>query len=87
MQNTLGWGLDEIKWTKCRSLLMLEDGHMELYCSIFVNVNFFSPHNKLKKKNAKTSYCLCLGSSLWRAVTVDSTGFSPGSCTHVDEEG
>ena len=67
---------------------MLEDGHMELYCSIFVNVNFFPPIiNLKKKKKAKTSYCLCLGSSLWRAVTVDSTGFSPGSCTHVDEEG
>lgn len=53
MQNTLGWGLDEIKWTKCGSLLMLEDGHMELYCSIFVNVKFFSPHNKLKKKKSQ----------------------------------
>ena len=29
---------------------MLEDGHMELYCSIFVNVNFFPPIINLKKK-------------------------------------
>lgn len=51
---------------------------------------FFSPIINLKKKNTKqpkTSYCLCLESSLWRAVTMDSTRFSPGSCTHVDEEG
>lgn len=48
-------------------------------------MNFF-PHNKLKKTQPKTSYCLCLESSLWRAVTMDSTRFSPGSCTHVDEE-
>ena len=59
MQNTLGWGLDEIKWTKCGSLLMLEDGHMEFIILLyFCECEFFFPHNKLKKKKAKTSYCL-----------------------------
>ena len=72
MQNTLGWGLDKIKWTECGSLLMLEDGHMEFIILLyFCECELFFPHNKLKKKKAETSYCLCLGCSLWRAVTVD----------------
>ena len=44
MQNTLGWGLDEIKWTKCGSLLMLEDGHMEFIILLYVcECEFFFP--------------------------------------------
>lgn len=59
-------GVDEIKWTKCGSLLMLRMGTWSLlYCSIFVNVNFFFPHNKLKKKNTTQDVILFL--FVWRA--------------------
>lgn len=54
MQNTLGWGLDEIKWTECGSLLMLEDGHMEFIILLyFCECELFFPHNKLKKKKPR----------------------------------
>ena len=56
-----------------------------LYCSIFVNVNFFFPHNRLKKK----SWDVIL--SLSGVLPVESCDcglcVQGGMCTYADKEG
>ena len=78
-----------VGWNKMDKMWIVVDAggwaHGVYYTALFLWMWIFFPHKELKKKSQDV--LLSLGSSPWRAVTVDSTGFSPGSCTHVDEEG